>query len=81
MVSGWAVLAEAGGLLTYGPVLSECYRRLAYFADRILRGAKPAELPIEMPSVFELVINVASARALRIEVPSSLLVRADRVIQ
>jgi putative ABC transport system substrate-binding protein len=81
MVSGWAVLADAGGLLTYGPVLSECYRRLAYFVDRILRGAKPADLPIEMPSVFELVINMPSARALGIHVPASLLVRADRVIQ
>ena len=62
VVSGWAVMAKSGALLTYGPRLVESYRRTAYFAGRILRGAKPAELPIEQPTVFELVINLNSAR-------------------
>ena len=80
VISGWAVMAEAGGLMTYGPVLSECYRRLAYFADRILRGAKPADLPIELPSTVELVVNLRTAKALDITVPPAVLVRADRVL-
>jgi putative tryptophan/tyrosine transport system substrate-binding protein len=80
-ISGWAAIAEGGTLLTYGPNLQACYRRLAYFADRILRGAKPAELPIELPSTVELVVNLKTAKALGITVPPSLLLRADRVIE
>ena len=80
VISGWAVMAEAGGLMTYGPVLRDCYRRLAYFADRILRGAKPADLPIELPSTVELVVNLKTAKALGITVPPTVLVRADRVL-
>jgi putative ABC transport system substrate-binding protein len=79
-ISGWAVIAEGGSLLTYGPNLQECYRRLAYFVDRILRGAKPADLPIELPSTVELVVNLKTAKALGITVPPALLLRADRVI-
>jgi putative ABC transport system substrate-binding protein len=80
-ISGWATIAESGGLLTYGPKLEESYRRLAYFADRILRGAKPAELPIEFPTNVELVVNLKTAQALGITVPQRVLVRADRVIE
>jgi putative ABC transport system substrate-binding protein len=80
-ISGWAVIAEGGCLLTYGPNLQVSYRRLAYFVDRILRGAKPAEIPIELPSMVELVINLKTAKALGITVPPSLLLRADRVIE
>ena len=79
-ISGWATIAEGGTLLTYGPNLQACYRRLAYFADRILRGAKPAELPIELPDTVELVVNLKTARALGLTVPPPLLLRADRVI-
>lgn len=79
-ISGWAVLAEAGCLLTYGPNLRAVYRRLAYFVDRVLRGGNPAEIPIELPSTVELVVNLKSAKALGIAVPPSLLLRADRVI-
>lgn len=79
-ISGWAVIAEGGSLLTYGPNLQECYRRLAYFVDRILRGAKPADLPIELPNTVEFVVNLKTAKALGITVPPALLLRADRVI-
>lgn len=81
VVSGWAVMADSGALCTYGPRLVESYRRTAYFVDRILKGAKATDLPIEQPSVFELVINLNSAKTLGISVPQSVLVRADRVIE
>jgi putative ABC transport system substrate-binding protein len=79
-VSGWAVMAEAGALLTFGPRLRESFRRAGYLVDRILRGAKPSDLPIEQPVILELVVNVATARRLGREIPSSLLARADQVI-
>jgi putative ABC transport system substrate-binding protein len=80
-VSGWSVFAQSGGLFTYGPRLSEAYRRLALFADRVLKGAKPADLPVERPSVFELVVNLRTANALGISVPPSVMIRADEVIE
>ena len=80
VISGWAAIAEGGGLMTYGPNLQECYRRLAYFVDRILRGARPANIPIELPSTVELVVNLKTAKALGISVPPAVLLRADRVI-
>jgi putative ABC transport system substrate-binding protein len=79
-ISGWAVIAEGGTLLTYGPNLQACYRRLAYFTDRILRGAQPGDLPIELPGTVELVVNLKTAKALGLVVPPTLLLRADRVI-
>jgi putative ABC transport system substrate-binding protein len=81
VVSGWADFAEAGALFTYGPRLTESYRRLAYYVDRVLKGEKPAELPIERPTVFEFVINLKTAKALGIEVQPDLIARADRVIE
>jgi putative tryptophan/tyrosine transport system substrate-binding protein len=80
VISGWAAIAEGGGLMTYGPNLQECYRRLAYFVDRILRGARPGEIPIELPSTVELVVNLKTAKAIGITVPPTVLLRADRVI-
>jgi putative tryptophan/tyrosine transport system substrate-binding protein len=80
VISGWAAIAEGGGLMTYGPNLQDCYRRLAYFVDRILRGARPADIPIELPSTVELVVNLKTAKALGITVPPAVLLRADRVI-
>ena len=80
-VSGWAAFAQSGGLFTYGPKLTESYRRLAYYADRILKGAKTSELPVERPSVIELVVNLKTAAAVGIELPPSLLARADEVIE
>ena len=81
VISGWAVMAENGALCTYGPRLAESYRRTAYFVDRILKGSTPAQLPIERPTIFELVVNLNSARTLGVTIPSSVLVRADRVIE
>jgi putative ABC transport system substrate-binding protein len=81
VVSGWADFAEAGALFSYGPKLTESYRRLAYYVDRVLKGEKPAQLPIERPTAFEFVINLKTAKALGIEVPPALIARADRVIE
>lgn len=72
---------EAGGLVSYGADLAALHRRAAYYVNRILHGSKPAELPIEEPTVFELVVNVGAAKALGIELPASLLVRADHIIE
>src|SRR5262249_6927579 len=69
---------EAGGLLSYGPNLAAVHRRAAYYIDRLLRGAKPADLPIEQASTFELVINVKTAKILGLSIPQSLLLRADQ---
>ena len=73
--------SEAGGLLAYGPVLSEVWRQLADCVDRILRGAKPADVPVQQPSKFELVINLKTAKALGLTMPPSLLLRADQMIE
>jgi putative ABC transport system substrate-binding protein len=72
---------EAGALVTYAASDAEIDRRYAAFVDRVLRGARPANLPIEQPTVFELGINLKTAKALGITVPQSLLLRADQVIQ
>ena len=74
-------LVETGGLIGYGPSLNGIYRRAAEYVDKILRGTPPAELPIEQPSVFELVISMKTARALGLTLPQTLLQRADRIIE
>jgi putative ABC transport system substrate-binding protein len=81
VVSGWPVFARSGALCTYGPRLAESYRRLADYVDRILKGARPADLPIEQPTKFEMVINLRTAKALGLTIPPSLLVSADEVIE
>jgi ABC-type uncharacterized transport system substrate-binding protein len=78
---GLRELPEAGGLFSYGQSLEDLYRRAASFVDRILKGTKPSELPIEQPTKFELVINLKTAKALNLTIPQSLLLRADQVIE
>jgi putative ABC transport system substrate-binding protein len=81
IVSGWSSFARSGGVMTYGPNLRESFRLLARSVDKILKGARPAEVPVEQPTVFELVVNLKAARALGLELPATFLARADEVIE
>jgi putative ABC transport system substrate-binding protein len=80
-VGAWSQFADAGGLMTYGPNLFNSFKRLAFYIDKILKGTKPADLPVEQPASLELVVNLKTAKQIGVSIPPSVLARADRVIK
>jgi putative tryptophan/tyrosine transport system substrate-binding protein len=81
LAGGWGAWAQAGGLLSYGPNVGEVVRNAATYVDKIFKGARPGDLPVQQPTRFELLINLRSAKALGLSIPESLLLRADKVIE
>jgi putative ABC transport system substrate-binding protein len=80
-IYGWKMYAEAGGLMSYGPVQHDAFARLAVYVDKILKGAKPADLPVEQPTKLEMVVNLKTAKALGLEIPPGLILRSDELIE
>ena len=80
-ISGWGEFVDAGNLMSYGPAMRDVYATIATYVDRLLRGARPADLPVENPTRFELVFNANLAQSLKLKVPQSILVRIDRAVR
>jgi putative ABC transport system substrate-binding protein len=80
-VLAYRELVEVGGLMSFGPSYAGIHRRAAYYVDRILKGTKPGDLPVEGPKTFELILNLKAAKALGLTIPPSVMLRADRVIE
>lgn len=80
-IYGWRMYAEAGGLMSYGPVLDDVSVRVAVYVDKILKGAKPADLPVEQPTKLEMVVNLKTAKVLGLEIPHGLILRADALLE
>jgi putative tryptophan/tyrosine transport system substrate-binding protein len=80
-IFGWKMYVEAGGFMSYGPIQHDAFARLAVYVDKILKGAKPADLPVEQPTKLEMAINLKTAKALGLEIPPGLILRADELIE
>ena len=78
---GGREFVEGGGLMSYGPNFADLYRRAADYVDKILRGAKPGDIPVEQPTRFDLIVNLITAKALGLSIPATILARADEVIE
>src|SRR6202047_1365373 len=81
VISGWPIFARSGAICSYGPKLSESYRRLAYYVDRVLKGTPPSDLPIERPTKFEMAVNMKTAKTLGLTLPNSIIVSAAEIIK